>query len=1426
MMEYDTSTTGSMGSADSGVGVDAGLVRSKAGSAQNRRQLKDKARSDGRPREPRLSSSTNQSFAGVAQPASARRRGLLSRPRGSQMVRDSTPVSAAETTRDQTGSEEHSLDQFARVQLLHVLEAFSDGAARSGEWLGTSLLPKATPKYALNGGGPCHSGGSCGRGSDRCVGGCGGGVGREELRAIGGGNRRVRARPASWGTRPSVERRGHLGLWRDGGDDDCWGDGDGHLTLRRFPSREAVAGPGAREENDEGATSPIVDAHPNTKEGKKFASSSRADRFLQVFARLQPARRALDIEEPAPVPSGDSKRAEGSRAGLLREPCVSSPSSRSKPRALLREDSATATPAADLGDSMTGAAVGSHDVAGERAVGGVGASSSKRKAVATSSTSSDRERRTSGETDVGYRRVQYVPYAQETANTNHFASPSSKRNRSPEIARPCSPESALTPAADLVDSKADAAVGSHDVAGERAVGRVGASSSKRKAVATGSTSPDRERRTSGGTGVGYRRVQYVPYAQETANTNRFASPSSKRNRSPEIARPCSSEPALTPAADLGDSMTDAAVGSHDVAGERAIKGVGASSSKRKAVATGSTSPDRERRTSGGTGVGYRRVQYVPYAQETANTNRFASPSFKRNRSPEIARPCSPEPALEHESRREPPAQHEWAHRQSAERPPEPQRVDEGQHVGAEGCKLEARSKTPSLPVQTKSRVDGTPGLDPGTEYACDAPAVERQVLRIVDAASKENSRPNHLHAAWDREGVKHPAAVAPPANGASSTRQNMSTSAVQRAPTVPTVDSLEGTTARRTKQSPSRRGRQGNAEDVTDRVAGSSSSDLRDSDSTASTTIGPIADLSGNRRSQGAKAASYQAKSGGKHAAITRQVSSGLLTSSGGARRDSRNDGSGERRPLAFAPIACEGPAAPVDMLEESDSSKASHAECQGHEADVAQQGSLTVVDPEQGATLRSSWSIDNSEELGKLEFGFSVDYDAVWYLSPADDECAGVLRYRVVPHPDRAPKGGWISERGRFLDDPYIIAKVTPATRPRPSHLARDPLSSSSTRCSQQAERTARGIEVGGVHRSKSSQDPAHPEQSRIKDGNGGTRSSRRAAGNRHLPAASQHGHAVQPGTSNENSQRRYHHRPPRKESGDRRPAGIAAGSSRLVQPASTSGREDAPAKGSLGLLPGPSADVLHINDSGDKVKCPVCQRGMDHWKSGQRQQHVHLCLLKQPSSAKKSPAAVATVDIAHTAGRASGSTHRPSVGGYAMQENGTAFPTPPHDSPLSDQRLSATSGENGPGSSARGRRVPDPVGSPRPTRVSLQGVFSPKPAPGPNRTDGRSRAAGHDTVSAGVGASPAAGRSSYPVDRTGSGTKQGMRAGGDSAPKETAVGGATSKKAMSGAKGPSECPVCRLDFEGRQGQWERQAHIQQCLDSMESVFDSEELL
>lgn len=37
------------------------------------------------------------------------------------------------------------------------------------------------------------------------------------------------------------------------------------------------------------------------------------------------------------------------------------------------------------------------------------------------------------------------------------------------------------------------------------------------------------------------------------------------------------------------------------------------------------------------------------------------------------------------------------------------------------------------------------------------------------------------------------------------------------------------------------------------------------------------------------------------------------------------------------------------------------------------------------------------------------------------------------------------------------------------------------------------------------------------------------------------------------------------------------------------------------------------------------------------------------------------------------------------------------------------------------------------------------------------------------------------------------------------------------------SECPICRFSFAGRQGQWERDAHIQQCLESLtlDGTFD-----
>lgn len=71
-------------------------------------------------------------------------------------------------------------------------------------------------------------------------------------------------------------------------------------------------------------------------------------------------------------------------------------------------------------------------------------------------------------------------------------------------------------------------------------------------------------------------------------------------------------------------------------------------------------------------------------------------------------------------------------------------------------------------------------------------------------------------------------------------------------------------------------------------------------------------------------------------------------------------------------------------------------------------QGSLTV-DWEHGATLRSSWSIDDSQVLGKLACGASLDYDAVSFslwgleahvrplLFACDPEIRDIVRLHVL---------------------------------------------------------------------------------------------------------------------------------------------------------------------------------------------------------------------------------------------------------------------------------------------------------------------------------------------------------------------------------------------------------------------------------------------
>lgn len=47
------------------------------------------------------------------------------------------------------------------------------------------------------------------------------------------------------------------------------------------------------------------------------------------------------------------------------------------------------------------------------------------------------------------------------------------------------------------------------------------------------------------------------------------------------------------------------------------------------------------------------------------------------------------------------------------------------------------------------------------------------------------------------------------------------------------------------------------------------------------------------------------------------------------------------------------------------------------------------------------------------------------------------------------------------------------------------------------------------------------------------------------------------------------------------------------------------------FGFSTSPSAKALEENDTGDKVKCPVCHRGMDHWPQAQRNQVIERMLL-----------------------------------------------------------------------------------------------------------------------------------------------------------------------------------------------------------------------
>ena len=261
------------------------------------------------------------------QPTPLRRRGLgLARPtRGQPTTTDATPnpTAAAAVSRAPHGSNERVLNKIARSQLSYALDASASTSASASEvegWLGTQLFPKLNTgdSFTDDQCAECCCNGTGTAGGSACSAGHGG------KRFTTNENCRVRARPVSWGARPSGERRGWLGIWPGGvGEDDCWGDGDGYVTLRPFPSIAEVstvttadgaegASDGSGSENGNGNGSSLVvqqagAAQSSTSMGQGISCSpapiSRADRFLQVFTRLQPARRALNLHEsPPPSP--------------------------------------------------------------------------------------------------------------------------------------------------------------------------------------------------------------------------------------------------------------------------------------------------------------------------------------------------------------------------------------------------------------------------------------------------------------------------------------------------------------------------------------------------------------------------------------------------------------------------------------------------------------------------------------------------------------------------------------------------------------------------------------------------------------------------------------------------------------------------------------------------------------------------------------------------------------------------------------------------------------------------------------------------------------------------------------------------------------------------------------------------------------------
>lgn len=100
--------------------------------------------------------------------------------------------------------------------------------------------------------------------------------------------------------------------------------------------------------------------------------------------------------------------------------------------------------------------------------------------------------------------------------------------------------------------------------------------------------------------------------------------------------------------------------------------------------------------------------------------------------------------------------------------------------------------------------------------------------------------------------------------------------------------------------------------------------------------------------------------------------------------------------------------------------------------------GWVRVVSQAHGATVRSGMSIDADGIVGRIPCGTVVPYDnAIIYHSPGTPNSFNtdpVARYRCIA--TVTTPAGWISERGRYADNPYRICKRVSARPQQPAHL------------------------------------------------------------------------------------------------------------------------------------------------------------------------------------------------------------------------------------------------------------------------------------------------------------------------------------------------------------------------------------------------------